>query len=171
MSEYMGPTSDGMDITRVGSDRLSLEEFTPRLRRHIWAISNSQETLKPLKDVFDSAQRVWPATCSETIQNLANASEHGRKFHASIESSMYLPLVVIPLRLSLLVTLKNIELQIMKLSQLLAVMRDKGKTALSQPAEDRYTIVRELDVLIQYGEQIVQQAEELLRKAQERERA
>src|SRR5258708_30566467 len=133
MSEYMHLAFDGMDVTSGCSDRQSLEEFTTRRLLHVWAISNAQETIKPLKDVFDSAQRVWPAACSETIQTLTNASEHGLRFHASLENSMYLPLVVVPLRLSLLVTLKNRELQVMKLNQLLAALRDKGKTALSQP--------------------------------------
>jgi hypothetical protein len=169
MSELMYPAFDDRHAMRVCSDRQSLEEFTPQLRRHIWAILNSHETLKSLKDVFDSAQRIWPATCSETIQILTNVSEHGRRFHASIEDSIYLPLVIVPLRLSLLVTLKNLEHQIMKLNQMLIALSEKSKTALSQPAEDRYNIVREMDVLIRYSEQAIYQAEELLRKAYERE--
>lgn len=170
MSEYMHSAFDGVDVTRIGSERLSLDEFALRLRRHIWAIANAQESLLPLREVFDSGRRVWPAACSEIIQRLTASSEHGRRFHASLENSMNLPLAVVPLRLSLLVTLKNRELQITKLCQLLAVLRDKGKVALSQPAEDRYTILRELDVLIQYSAQAVQQAEELLSRARERER-
>jgi hypothetical protein len=169
MSEYTNSAFDDRHARRACSDRQSLEEFTPQLRRHIWAILNSQETLKQVKDVFDSAQRIWPATCSETIQIITNISEHGHRFHASIEDSIYLPLVVVPLRLSLLVTLRNIEHQIMKLNQLLIALSDKSKTALSQSVEDRYNIVREMDVLIRYSEQAIIQAEELLRKAHERE--
>lgn len=170
MSEYIHAAFDGMDVTRIGSERQSFDEFELRMRRHIWAISNAQESLLPLRDVFDSAQRVWPATCSEIIQHLTISSEHGRRFHASLENSMSLPLAAVSLRLPLLVTLKNRELQITKLCQLLAALRDRGKVALSQPAEDRYSILRELDLLIHYSTQTVQQAEELLGQAKERDR-
>ena len=166
MSEHTHPADDGM---RVCPDRQTLEEFIPWLRLHIWAILDSRETLKPLKSAFDSGQRIWPAACSQAIQSLSIVSEQNKKFHASIEHSMHLPLVVVPLRLSLLVTLKNIDTQISKLTQLFNTLFDKSKTVVSQSADERYTIVRELDVLIQHCEQAVQQAEELLRIAQEQE--
>jgi hypothetical protein len=169
MSEHMHPIFDDVDAAGVCSKRQSLEEFTPQLRRHMWTILNSLNTVRSLNKMFDSGQRVWPTACNDALKSLTSIGEHGRKFQAFIEPSMHLPLVVVPLRLSLLWTLKNIELQITKLSQQLSLLRDTGKTALSQPMEERHTIVRELDVLTQYGEQAVQRAEDLLNRAKERE--
>lgn len=169
MSEHIHPLFDDMYAIGGCSDRQPLAEFILQVRRHLWAIRTSQDTLRSLSSLFASGQRVWPSACNDTIESLTSVGEHSRKFHAFIEHSIHLPLVVIPLRLPLLLTLKNIDLQIIKLNQLLAVLRDGGKTALSQPAEDRRVIVGELDVLMLHSEQAIQQAEDLLCKAKERE--
>ncbi len=169
MSEHTYPVFDDLDATRVCSERQLLELFAPRLRRYEWAILNAQDELKALRGLFTSGQRVWPATSDDAITSLTSISEHSRKFQAFIEPSIHLPLVVVSLRLYLLLTLKHIDFQIIRLTELLTELSIAGKTALSQPTEERQVIVRELDILIQYSEQTVQQAEDLLHRAEERE--
>ena len=169
MSEHTHPVFDDMDATRGCSERQTLAAFIPQLRRHEWAILNAQDMLKSLSSLFASGQRIWPVACNDAIKSLTSVGEHGRRLHAFIDPSIHLPLVVVSQRLPILLTLKNIELQITKLTQLLTELRESGKTALSQPAEGRQVIVRELDVLIEYSEQVVQQTEDLLRRAKERE--
>ncbi len=169
MSQHTHPIFDDMDTTKDCSGRQPLEEFTLRFRCHLWATVNSQGNLRSLRGIFASGKRLWPLTCTNAIQSLSAFSEHSRNFHASIQRSKHLPLAVVPLRLDLLMTLRSIDLQITKLTQLLTTLHEVSKTALSQTTEERHTIVRELDVLILYSEQAVQHAEELLRKAQERE--
>ena len=169
MSEDTHSIFDDMGATKVCSNRQSLEEFIPQFRRHEWAILNSQETLRSLKDALDLGKRVWPVECNGSIKSLTILCEHCRKFHASIQRSMHLPLVVVPLRLHLLLTLKNIDLQITKLTQLLVALRDTSRASLSQPSEERQVALYELDVLMQYCQQALLQSEDLLRRAKERE--
>jgi hypothetical protein len=166
MSEHTHPAYDDMDATRVSSERQTLEAFIPQLRRYEWAILNTQDMLKSLRNSFSSGQRIWPVVCNEAIKNVG---KHIHRFHTHIEPSINLPLVVVSLRLPILLTLKNSELQITKLTKLLTELSESGKTALSQPAEGRQVIVRELDILIEYSEEVVQLAEDLLRRAKERE--
>jgi hypothetical protein len=169
MSEQRDLLFDGANATTDSSGRQTLSYFTYQFRRHEWLIFNSQDTLRSFRDVFDAGQRVWPPTCDDAIHHLTALSEHSRKFHASIQRSRHLPLVIVPLRLDLLLTLKNIDQQIMKLIYQLAALRDAGRTALSQPSEDRRVIVCELDILIRYCEQALKQADDLLRRAEARE--
>ena len=161
MSEHTSPLFDDMYATIDSSGRQLLDEFIPQFRCHELAILNAQDKLKSLRSLFASGQRVWPIACNDAINHLTALVEHNRKFHASIQHSEHLPLVVVPLRLDLLLTLKNIELQFTKLSRLLATLRDEGSTALNQSVEERHVIVQELDVLIKYCDQVIQQAEDL----------
>lgn len=159
-----------LDALEVSTERLTLTEFSEQVREHIRAIHAAIDTLRTLSSLFSSGRRVWPSSCNDVIECLTSAGESSHRFQALLERSIYLPLSVVPLRLPLLLCLKNVDEQITTLNHLLADLRDTGKTALSQSAEQRREIEREMAVLLQYNQVALTQVDHLLDRARFKER-
>jgi hypothetical protein len=171
MSEHTNVLFDDLHEPEVNIDRLKLIEFSEQVRRLVQVIREAIPSLRDLTGLFGSARRIWPPTCNDAIKILTGTGEYSHRLEALIDHSMRLPLSVVPLRLSLLLALRNLDAQIILLKQHLIRMREASKTQLNQPAEQRCEIEHELTLLLRYSEEVVYQAEHLLDRARFKERA
>ncbi len=171
MSDQLNTVLDNIQwTTEYCSRRLTLAEFAEQAHNHTYTIRSCDDKLEVVYNLFTSGKRVWPSECENTIKCLTRVSGHSQSFHAFIERSAHLPLAIVPLRLPLLIALKGMEKQISKLNQLLASMRDEGRTAVSQPVEERHLIECELDALLLYGDEVFRETKQLLDRARFMER-
>jgi hypothetical protein len=170
MNERTNLLFDDLEALTVSTGRLTVTEFSEQVREHTRVIRATTDTLRTMSSWFSSGRRVWPPVCNDAISCLTSSKEYIRGLQDLLERSIHLPLSVVPLRLSLLLCLKNVEAQITTLNYLLADLRDAGKTALSQPAGQRREIERELAELLQRNEEVVYQSEHLLDRARFKER-
>lgn len=127
--------------------RLTLAEFKARTNPHIEVFNTSKDILRSLKYLFISGERVLPNKCEDAIRSLKGIGEESRKFQALIERSDHLPLAIVPIRLPLIIALKDVELQIAKLTSLLDILYDEGWTTLHQRLSRLRKINQELEVL------------------------
>jgi hypothetical protein len=127
--------------------RLTLAEFRDLTNPHVEAFSTARDILRSLKYLFMSGDRVLPKECEDAIRSLKGIGEESRKFQALIEHSDYLPLAIVPIRLPLIIALKEVELQVAKLIYLLDILYDEGWTTLHQRLGRQKEITHELEVL------------------------
>lgn len=171
MSDQLNTVLDNNQwATEYCPSRLTLAEFAERAHNYTNTIRSADDKLEVVNNLFTSGKRVWPSECENTIKCLTRVGEHSQRFHAFIERSAHLPLAIVSLRLPLLMTLKGMDKQITKLNQLLASMRDEGRTAVSQPIEQRHLIECELDALLLYSDEVFRETEQLLDRARFMER-
>lgn len=171
MSEHTNLLFDDLDVPEVNFDRLKLAEFSEQVRSLVQVIREAIPSLRDLTGLFGSVRRIWPPACNDAIKCLTGTGEYSRRLEALIDRSLHLPLSIVPLRLTLLLALRNVDAQIILLKHLLVRMREASKTQLSQPAEQRREIEHELALLLRYSEEVVYQAEHLLDIARFKERA
>jgi hypothetical protein len=127
--------------------RLQPAEFSDLVSDHVEAIRATQETLQTVNDLFCSGQWVLPTKFENIVECLMSIGEHCRRFHAFIGQSGHLPLVVVPLRLSLLMTLKDVDMQVTKLLRLLATLYELIWITLYQPVEEKLEALQALNEL------------------------
>jgi hypothetical protein len=130
------------------SGRLELPEFIECVQTCATAINDYQSTLDTIHALFLSAQLITPPEFEDANRCIHDIGEFCYKFHAFIEESINLPLIVIPVRLPLLIALKNVVLHIIRLNQLFAALREVIWTTLDQSAEQRLLIQHELEELL-----------------------
>lgn len=150
--------------------RSRLHEFNSRVRSHIEAIISTQDTLRSLKTLFSSGDRVWPAEYEDVIECLTQMHAQERKFLTFIERSNHLPLAVVPLRLPLLMALNDVEAQIAKLNRLLVLLRNESWIVLDQPVEHLLDAKQELDILQVQIDDVLDEVRILLDSARFKER-
>ena len=159
---------------RYGSDenlsRLTLMEFKDLLKPHIESFNNARSILRSLKYSFTSGDRVLPINSHDAMRNLKSIGEESRKFQALIEYSDHLPRAIVPIRLPLIMALRDVELQIAKLSYLLDTLYDEGWIILHQRLERLREITHELEVLQMQSKAIVDQITALSDVARFKER-
>lgn len=127
--------------------RLPLTEFNVKLSSHAEAIAATQDSLQAITDLFSPGQSIWPPEFDNVIKCLVSISEPSCNFHAFIEQSGHLPLVVVPLRLPLLLALTDVDIRIAKLKPLLTTLHEGMWKNKYQPTEEKLAIRRELEEL------------------------
>lgn len=150
--------------------RLRLVEFYNRVRNYVKTIISILDTLRTIKTIFNSGDRVWPDQCEDAIECLTQMSEQSREFHAFIKRSNHLPLAVVPLRLPLIMALQDADAQIAKLNRFLVVFRNEGWITLDQPVEQLLDIKREMEILLVKNDEVLSQVSILLDRARFKER-
>jgi hypothetical protein len=152
--------------------RLGLAEFNHQVRDHVDDVISTQDALQYLKTLFSSGDEVRPACGDEVIECLSHICECIRGFLAFIERSNHLPLAVFPLRLPLIMTLKDLEAHNAKLNRLLNVPHDvdEGLIPLNQPVEQLFDIKHELGVMQAECNKVLDQVGILLDRARFKER-
>jgi hypothetical protein len=127
--------------------RLPLTEFNVKLSSLAGAFAATQDSLQTIIDLFRPGQSICPPDFDDAIKCLLSIREHSCNFHAFIEQSGHLPLVIVPLRLPLLLSLTDVDIRIAKLKRLLATLQEEIWKTQLQPVEQKLAIWRELDEL------------------------
>ncbi len=127
--------------------RLQPADFSNLVSDHVEAIQATQEKLQTVNDLFCSGQWFLPTEFANIVECLMSIAEHCRGFHAFIGQSAHLPLVVVPLRLSLLLTLKDIDMQVTKLLRILATLYELIGITFYQPVEGNLEVQQALNEL------------------------
>jgi len=105
--------------------RQELTEFFDLLFKFNAVINDTQKELQTIDILFFSRQPVLsPNDFEKALECLDRIDEWSRQFHSSIRQSIQLPLVVIPLRLPLLMTLLDVQAQVAKLKYLVTLQRE-----------------------------------------------
>ena len=144
------------------SERLELTDFSKQMLSYTATISKGQSILNEVGTLFLPGQQIFPVELEEAIKCVVDIGECSRKFHAFIEQSVHLPLVVVPLRLPLLIALQDVNGQVTKLKQLFTALREVIWTTVSQPIEQRLVIHRELEELKLACEEVLDQVDILI---------
>ncbi len=143
------------------SGRLGLAVFIDFVQDYTAAISDSKDKLQAVHVLFLSGQLITPPEFENASKCIHNIGEYCRKFHAFIEESTNLPLVVIPLRLPLLIALKDVGLQVSRLKQLFAALQEVIWTTHDRPIEQQLLIQQELEELRLGCEEVLDQVTNL----------
>ena len=91
------------------------------------------------------------------IKCLSCLSEQNYMIYTFIKHSNHLPLAVVPLRLPLIMALKDVEAQIAKLNRPLLVPRKEDWIILDQPVELFLDIKHEMDNLLVKNDKVLSQ--------------
>ncbi len=150
--------------------RLTLTEFKDLMKPHVDSFNDARVFLRSLKYSFTSGERILPKNSHDAMRNLKSIGEESRKFQALIEYSDHLPRAIVPIRLPLIMALRDVELQVVKLSHLLDTLYDEGWTILNKRLEKLREIINELEVLQIQSKAIVDQIAMLLDVARFKER-
>jgi hypothetical protein len=137
--------------------RLTLTEFKDLMKPHVESFNDARSFLRSLKYSFTSGARILPKNSHDAMRNIKSIGEESRKFQAFIEYSDHLPRAIVPIRLPLIMALRDVELQVAKLSHLLDKLYDEGWTILHQRLERLREITHELEVLQVQSKAIVDQ--------------
>ncbi|SRR5260221_10381792 len=148
------------------SGRLELTDFSELSHSYTVAISTALDTLRSIDALSHPEQQIWPSEFEKAIKCLGSIGEYCREFHAFIEHSGSLPLAVIPLRLSLLIALKDVDVKVPQLKLLFAALREVIWVTLYPPFEQRLVIQRELEELQLDCEEVLDQVNILLNDLQ-----
>lgn len=153
--------------------RLDLTGFFDLLVKYNAIIRNTQQELRAIGALFFSRQPILsPSDLEKALECLDQIDEWSRRFHTSIRQSIQLPLVVIPLRLPLLMALLDVQAQVAKLKQLVAMQREALWSSLYPTAEQRVAIQQSTEKLRLHCNEVLEQMDILKDKLRyERHRA
>lgn len=105
--------------------RQELTGFFDLLFKFNATINDTQKELQTIDILFFSRQLVLsPCDFDKALEYLDHIDEWSHRFQSSIRQSIHLPLVVIPLRLPLLMSLLDVQAQVAKLKHLVTLQRD-----------------------------------------------
>src|SRR5262249_51191822 len=113
-----------------------------------------------------SERCIWPSNCDNAIAGLASSQEPIQNLNALLQAIDLLPLAVIPLRLPLMVALKRTEKQLMRVLQLVEVLRDACQRTPGQTTRQQREVRQALEALRQSNDLILKEVDSLRDRVQ-----
>lgn len=145
--------------TKPLSSRMELAAFSERLLDYSNSIKSRQNKLGEVGTLFSPGLGILPFEFENVVNCIVSIGECSREFHALIEESVSLPLVVVPLRLPLLIALQHVNVHVAELERLLDELNEIIWTSIHPLTQKRTAIQRELEKLRRACKEILDQVD------------
>ncbi len=147
----------------VSEVHLSTQAVYEALVFHSRKILNSQEKISALQKAWLHLLDASAEDCDNAINTLQEFTDSIQQFCALVDHGRHLPLVIVPLRYSLVVTLHHANDVVWRLSTQIAQIRVPHDPPLTirQRGRQHQDILRKLEALQREGDDILRHAEQL----------
>ena len=141
--------------------RPSLTNFSTQVKEYVANVISASYSVNNVYVLFDEQETIWPDQCDYAIKMIILMEKPVSNLCVLLDKTSQLPIVVIPLRYELLTELYYAQEQMQLLSSMIAIFRTSCRNVSKQAIKQRKEILQRLDLLLQSGEDIAQQARTL----------
>jgi hypothetical protein len=148
-----------MNKRRFENQRLSLDNFFSIVYEFQKDISSAEDFLSSIYIDISIGEEIDTDQCSNIINLLQRLKEPVQRFYRFLETASHLPNVIRPLRYRLLIGLHYVDKLSSMLISALVTFRGIYRSLSSEVTMQRQEILRQLALLVQSSEEILQNIE------------
>jgi len=135
--------------------RLSLMDFTVLVRQHVMEVTKAKNAVQRTYEVFSDQGNIWPYECDYLLTSLHIITTAVHGLYKLFEETELLPSVIVPLCYQLVGEICATEARICKLVLLAGAFRSNCRVVSSKSVRQHYTIICDLEALLQASENII----------------